>query len=243
MSALHGNPLTSEQHRIFKEQEKNNIQTWENLSNRNIELAGHKFFCTSSMFDPKVVECGTEKIAEIIPFPIGGSFLDIGTGCGVFAVLAAKAGCAHVLATDHTQEKVACAHRNVIQNEVDNVVTVQVSDVFDDIPETEKFDVIFWHHPYGRGEYASPFTHNLFDPNYELLRRYFRDGQKRLKPGGKLLIVNGAQIGDRPLFLQRAEEANLKPVIIGSIVDGEDLQSSNMPTFTAELFVLMSIEN
>lgn len=77
---------------------------------------------------------GEAVLAEVSP---GDRVLDMGTGCGVNGILAARAG-ASVLALDINPEAVRSARDNAHRNRVADRLDVRLSDVFDAVdPETD----------------------------------------------------------------------------------------------------------
>ncbi|MFA6476123.1 MAG: methyltransferase domain-containing protein [Candidatus Paceibacterota bacterium] len=65
---------------------------------------------------------------------------DIGTGSGVISVIAALLGAKKVIATDISEKAIENASLNVLSNEVENVVKIVKTNIFDGIEG--KFDVI-----------------------------------------------------------------------------------------------------
>merc|ERR1712216_414401 len=84
----------------------------------------------------------------VIPFPRGGSFLDMGSGCGCIGIFAAKnAGCIRVVCSDIVPAANACVMENAVAHDVSSIVEAFTADVFTGIPES-KFDAIFWNYPF-----------------------------------------------------------------------------------------------
>ncbi len=73
--------------------------------------------------------------------------LDMGTGCGILAITAAKKA-TKVIATDLNPHAVECTRFNAEANNVSNKVDVRLGDLFDSIQETERFDLIVFNAPY-----------------------------------------------------------------------------------------------
>jgi len=77
----------------------------------------------------------------------GDAVLDIGTGCGILAVIASKKA-SKVVATDVNPHAVECAKRNAKANNAASKVEVRLGDLFGPVLKTEKFDVILFNAPY-----------------------------------------------------------------------------------------------
>lgn len=150
-------------------------------------------------------------------YPLGGSMLEVGSGCGVLAIHAAKAGVARVLATDIVPACMDCIAENVELHGVQASVQWQVSDVFAGICETDtdKFDVIFWNYPFipdnsGRTE-ISNVEKGIRDPGQQCLRAYCQEARQFLQPGGKLFVTFSQTLGDMAMFTSIMNENNWTP--------------------------------
>jgi release factor glutamine methyltransferase len=73
--------------------------------------------------------------------------LDVGTGCGILAIVAAKKAL-KVVATDLNPHAVECARLNIETNNVSGKVDVRLGDLLKPILKTEKFDLIVFNAPY-----------------------------------------------------------------------------------------------
>lgn len=78
-----------------------------------------------------------EELVEVVRE--GHRVLDVGTGSGILAILAAKKG-ASVVATDIHQVSVKCAKYNASLNNVE--LDAKISDLFESIKNGETFDII-----------------------------------------------------------------------------------------------------
>ncbi len=77
----------------------------------------------------------------------GANVLDMGTGCGVLAVLAAEKA-NKVVAVDINPHAVVCAQRNAELNRVETKVEVRSGNLFGAVGAKEKFDLILFNAPY-----------------------------------------------------------------------------------------------
>jgi ribosomal protein L11 methyltransferase len=71
----------------------------------------------------------------------GTNMLDLGTGSGILAIAAAKLGCFRVLGRDIDEVAVEAAQRNVIQNQVDDRVTIQHGSLAGMVTSGRHFDI------------------------------------------------------------------------------------------------------
>lgn len=73
--------------------------------------------------------------------------LDVGTGCGILAILAAKKA-EKVVATDINPHAVRCARRNAEVNTVADRLDVRRGNLFEPLNRSEKFSLIIFNAPY-----------------------------------------------------------------------------------------------
>src|SRR6266508_1994251 len=115
--------------------------------------------------------------------------LDMGTGSGVNAILAASKS-TDVVAVDVNPGAVEAARANAARNGVADRVDVRVSDVYAEVSgefELMIFDPPFrWFAPRDLLERAST------DENYAAMTAFFRGARQRLTPNGRMLIFFGS---------------------------------------------------
>ena len=129
--------------------------------------------------------------AKVVPEIVGKKrFLEIGTGTGVIAV-SAVLNDATVVATDCNPHAVANAKENVKYLGVN--VEVLEGNMYNPITKGRKFDIIFWNHPFNKGD--NPHEEMLlragFDYQYESLEKYVAQARTYLRPKGDLLLGSG----------------------------------------------------
>ena len=119
----------------------------------------------------------------------GDRVLDMGTGSGVNAILAAERA-AYVLAVDVNPVAVEAARANAAHNGVEKVVEVRESDVFSAVDgsfDLVTFDPPFrWYAPRDALEMAST------DTDYRVLRTFVAQVRDHLSPGGRILLFFGS---------------------------------------------------
>jgi release factor glutamine methyltransferase len=134
----------------------------------------------------------------MLPLREGIDFLEIGTGIGVVAILAALAGARRVIATDLNADAVDNARANVEKHGLAGRMEVRHGDVFDPIGPDERFDLIFWNVPFAFVEPERQLTllqRSTLDPGYASLRRYVSEGPRHLTPGGLLTMGFSSTLG------------------------------------------------
>ena len=134
--------------------------------------------------------------------PPGGAVLDMGTGSGVAAIAAARAGAGRVVAVDLNPAAVTCAAENARRHGVAARVAVREGDLF--APVTgERFDLIVCNPPYFPGTPRTLAEHAYMGgPGYEWLGRFAAGARAHLAPGGRVLVVLG-DATDVPAILAR----------------------------------------
>lgn len=148
---------------------------------------------------------GQAVIAEVEP---GDRVLDMGTGCGVNAILAARAG-ARVVAVDINPEAVRAARENAQRNEVMDRMEVREGDLFDPIdPASDgSFDLIIFDPPFRWFEPRDLLEMATADPSYRALTGFVRQVRSYLSASGRVLLFFGSSGDLRYLRRLLDEEA------------------------------------
>lgn len=181
----------------------------------------------------------TGFFTESVPFPVGGSFLEVGCGTGVTAVTAAERGCSRVTATDISAAAVENTRLNAARHGLADRVELYQGDVFDGLGPEDRFDLIFWNSPFidpgaDDGPAAGPahddtrrhLRQAVFDPGYRAHRRYLTGAGARLTAGGRLLL-GFSDLGDHDALRRLAADAGLRISVLrtsGDLVRGVDYQ-------------------
>ncbi|MCP2357278.1 release factor glutamine methyltransferase [Nonomuraea thailandensis] len=128
--------------------------------------------------------------------------LDMGTGSGVNAILAASAA-ARVLAVDINPVAVETARGNAARNGVEGRVEVRHSDVFGNVEG--RFDLIVFDPPFRWFAPRDLLEAAMTDENYQAMTTFFRNARSHLSPGGRMLISFGTS-GDLAYLRRLAGE-------------------------------------
>ena len=104
------------------------------------EVAGRPILVLPQVFNPKLLRTGDFLARTLSPrwIPPASTVLDMGTGSGVGAVIAA-AWARRVVAVDVNPMAVRCARINVLLNQVENRVEVCLGDLFSPVRD-QRFD-------------------------------------------------------------------------------------------------------
>jgi len=120
-------------------------------------------------------------------FP-GRSVLDMGTGTGVLALLAARLGATHVVATDRNPWAVRNARLNAERLGLAGRIDVrEPADLFESVPG-EAFDVVMFNAPWIEGEPLTLYDTANYDPGRKVVGGFLREVTGHLAPGGVVLL-------------------------------------------------------
>jgi release factor glutamine methyltransferase len=98
--------------------------------------------------DPEVYEPAEDTflLADNLNVREGERVLELGTGCGLLSILAARAG-ARVVATDINPLALACARKNIDAHGVSDLIELRLGNLFEAV-DGERFDVVIFNPPY-----------------------------------------------------------------------------------------------
>ncbi|MFD9905834.1 methyltransferase [Streptomyces sp. NPDC059063] len=163
----------------------------------------------------------TELFTSWIPYPRGGSFLEMGSGAGVTAVWAALRGCREVLALDISRASVANTRANAALHGVTDRLNALRSDLFTVLAPGKAFDTVFWNSNFVETpEHVGNDTelhHAYFDPAYTAHRRFLEQAPSHLTPDGRLLL-GFSSLGNWPHLRKLAEDRGLEIELLRSEV-------------------------
>jgi len=132
-------------------------------------------------------------LAQNMAIKKGDLILDMGTGCGIQAVLAAQKA-RKIVATDINLHAVHCAVHNASLNKVADKIEVRQGSLFEPIKVDERFDVIFFNAPYLPSEAWE--EHDLAslawaggESGRRIIDRFIVKAPRYLKTSGKILLV------------------------------------------------------
>jgi len=124
--------------------------------------------------------------------------LDVGTGTGIIALSAARAGAAHVVAVDINPNAALSARENARTHGYADRMSVVCGDLLSALAPQAKFDVILSNPPFFPEEpidVADRAWHA--GPGYRDIRALFEQARTRLAPGGRfyLLLSSDSDLG------------------------------------------------
>lgn len=126
------------------------------------------------VFSPSAVDKGTRAMLSFVEFQAEDKVLDLGCGCGVVGILAAKQiGAEKVVMCDVSENAVQLSEQNAEANGVTGV-TIRLSDGLKDVSENG-FTLILSNPPY--------------HTDFAVAKGFIEEGFKKLAIGGKMIMV------------------------------------------------------
>ena len=161
-------------------------------------VRGVPFVVMPSVFNPKVPRTGEFLASRLDARLVGrdAEVLDMGTGCGVCAVFAAKHA-RRVVAVDINAEAVRCAGINARLNHQEVKIDVRHGDLFEPV-RSERFDLVLFNPPFLRGTPRD--DRDRAWRSSDVAERFAAGLGEHLKPGGSALMVLSS-FGDSQTFL------------------------------------------
>jgi release factor glutamine methyltransferase len=182
-------------------------------STRVTRAAGFRLVLRPTVFHPRYFmssECFA-KFVDTLDLS-GKRVADIGTGSGILALAAARAGAENVVATDINPNAAVTAAENARTNGVGDHVVAVCTNLLSALAPRPLFDVILSSPPKHAGE-----PRDLADrgwhagQNYRDIAALFDQSRERLKPGGRLYVMVSSHSDLR---------------LLGSLVDRAGFQAS-----------------
>jgi release factor glutamine methyltransferase len=184
-------------------------------STRVTRAAGFRLTVRPTVFHPRYFissECFAKFIGGLDLR--GQRVVDIGTGSGILALAAARAGAENVMATDINPNAALSAAENARANGLGDRVTAVCTNLLAAVAPRPLFDVILSSPPKHAGE-----PRNLADrgwhagPNYRDIAALFEQSRERLKPGGRLYVMVSSD-SDLDLFGTLIDQAGLRARVV-----------------------------
>lgn len=150
---------------------------------------------------------GRAVLAEVQP---DDRVLDMGTGCGVNAILAARVA-RDVVGVDVNPNAITAARANAARNGV--TAAFAVSDVFSTVSGT--FDLIIIDPPFRWFAPRDMLEVAIADEGYAGLGRFFAGVRSRLRSGGRILLFFGTS-GDQDHVLALVAAAGLYAEVVAT---------------------------
>lgn len=178
---------------------------------RTTRAAGFRLRVRPTVFHPRFFLSSEYFASFLDTLDLSGKCVaDIGTGSGILALAAARAGAAEVLALDINPHAALSALENAQANGLGDRVRAACMNLLAALPPRPRFDVIMSSPPKHAGE-----PRDLADrgwhagPQYRDVAALFRQARERLKPDGCLYVMVSSD-SDLDLFGRLINEAGFR---------------------------------
>jgi methylase of polypeptide subunit release factors len=182
---------------------------------RTTRAAGFQLVVHPTVFHPRIF-LTSEFFADFIGRQDLHSkrVIDVGTGSGILALAAARAGAAHVVAVDINPNAARTARENAQLNGLGERVTAVCSNLLSALAPRPLFDVIISSPPSFPGE-----PRDLADrawhagPAYRDIEGLFEQARERLAPGGRCYLLLSSD-SDLEFLGGLMERARFRPRVV-----------------------------
>ena len=159
-------------------------------SNKRIYFGDYVFFVDENVYEPAE---DSFLFAENLNVHENETVLDMGTGCGILGVLAAKTA-GVVVAVDVNPYAIRCARENAKLNKVQNKSYYVQGDLFTPLNESAKFDIILFNAPYlpSGADEADSWIERAWTggaTGRQIIDRFIGKAQNHLKQRGRVLLM------------------------------------------------------
>ena len=161
-----------------------------NSLKKKIFFDNYAFYVLKNVYEPAE---DTFLLAKSLVVDQNDVVLDMGTGCGILGILAAKKA-KKVVATDVNPHAVSCTQMNAKLNEVTGKMDIRLGNLFEPVEGNEKFNVIVFNAPYLPSERSEQKTWIerawAGGPSgMELVDQFISEAPRYLMEKGKIVLV------------------------------------------------------
>jgi len=184
---------------------------------KKVHFKDHVFLVDEHVYEPAE---DTFLLAEKMTVTEDDAVLDMGTGCGILAVLAAEKA-KRVLAVDINPHAIECAIKNAEMNGARQRIGFRNGDLFHPIKPNESFSLILFNSPYlpsepdeerswiGKAWAGGPNGRKVID-------RFVMDAPNFLAAGGKIQLVQSS-LSNVDRTLKMFSERNLRAMVAAQV--------------------------
>jgi len=176
-------------------------------------------------------------MADAMDVKEGDVVIDVGTGTGILAIIAAKLGASRVVAVDNSPEVVEVGQANAEAHGVAGKIEFHYGDLFDPVDEDLAADVIIGDVsgiPDSLASVSGWFPSGIGGGprGSELPIRMLREAVRRLRPGGRVFLPTGSLQDEtaildaaRSLYAKVASLAEKRIPLPSLLADNESLKT------------------
>ena len=149
-----------------------------------------------------VLEQKFGRVGHLFEFCAGPGFIG-------FSLLA-HGLCERLTVADINPQAVEACRATVKQNALESKVSVYQSDCLDEVPQSEKWDLVVSNPPHWRsGEDAYVRDKRMWDPELRIHEKFYRSILPYLRPGGAILMQENGSATNAEDFLPMIERNGL----------------------------------
>ena len=187
------------------------------FQSKRIFFRGRVFVVPPMVYEPAD---DTFLLAKHLVLRRGEKVLDMGTGCGLLAVIAAEKA-SQVVAVDINPQAITCAEENAKTNGVGEQVETRLGDLFEAIKASERFDSILFNPPYLPVEESKEKTWiekawSGGSTGRLIIDRFIDDAPAYLSKGGCILLVQSS-LSSVAKTLEKLTQHNLQVSIVNEL--------------------------
>jgi len=184
---------------------------------KRILFNDYVFYVSQEVYEPAE---DTFLLADNLIVDENDIVLDLGTGCGILGILAAKKA-RKVVATDISPYAVECAQMNARQNSALAKMDIRQGNLFEPIKANEKFDVIIFNAPYlpTRESEKKSWVGKAWaggQSGRDVIEPFLSEVHKYLKKRGRIFLVQSS-LPDIDKSIQRFKENGLDATVIAEM--------------------------
>ena len=184
---------------------------------KKVYFKDHVFMVDEHVYEPAE---DSFLLAEKMTVTEDDAVLDMGTGCGILAVLAAEKA-KRVLAVDINPHAIECAIKNAEMNGVKERIEFRHGDLFQPIKPNESFSLILFNAPYLPSE---PDEERSWigkawaggSNGRKVIDRFVMDAPNFLAAGGRIQLVQSS-LSDVNRTLKMFSERNLRAMVVAQV--------------------------
>jgi release factor glutamine methyltransferase len=175
------------------------------------------FFIDEQVYEPAE---DTFLIAENLEVTNADVVLEMGTGCGILAILVAKKA-KSVVAVDINPFAIKCATKNAEINCVKDKIEFRLGDLFNGVKNNQQFSLILFNSPYlpstldekkcwiDKAWVGGPSGRTVID-------EFIKSAPQWLIDGGRILLVQSSLSGINKT-IEMFKEMNLKAIVVAKV--------------------------
>jgi release factor glutamine methyltransferase len=184
---------------------------------KKVYFKDHVFLVDEHVYEPAE---DSFLLAEKMTVTEDDAVLDMGTGCGILAVLAAEKA-KRVLAVDINPYAIECANKNAEMNGAKKKIEFRHGDLFQPIKPNEHFSLILFNAPYlpsepneERGWIGKAWAGG--SNGRKVIDRFVMDAPNFLAAGGRIQLVQSS-LSDVDRTLKMFSERNLRAMVVAQV--------------------------